>query len=453
MKKISLFLVTLCVALFFYSVNKSTHAEPLLQEKIHVVEEGDLNMWILSDPHFIAPELFDDGAAFSRMEATSAGKDLKHIPALMEALVWQANHQKPDLIIVTGDLTFNGEYQSMVGLAEYFRRIEEGGTQVSVIPGNHDIHSGWARKFIGEEMEVVEQVSPDDFKELFADYGYDLAISEDSHSLSYIIEPKRGYPFLMLDTNSYSDSKSTKAPPAEGQIRKETYTWLDDYFATQTDAPQTYVVSHHPQLNHSGKEGSQFSILDDEYGLEYFIEKGVQTSFAGHIHAQDITSAEVGDSTFYEIITGALSIYPNSVGTIKLSEDYLEYAHESLDVEGWAESTNQQSLALLEYKKTGHDFFKEDGESLAIQQMAEERWYDKQLSPDVKDFIGRMNVRYFSGEDYIEGNEAEVIQEITSHPGYQIIQENSTGFLKRYSNQLLQDQNLNDQVISIPHNN
>lgn len=446
-------MISICTILFFYSINKPTKAEPLLKEKTSLIEEGDLNTWIISDTHFLAAELFDEGAAFARMETTSAGKDLKHIPDLMEALVWQANLEKPDLLIITGDLTFNGEYQSMVGLADYFKRIEEGGTQVSVIPGNHDIHSGWARKFTGDVMEVVDQVSSEDFKEIFADYGYDLAISEDPHSLSYIIEPKKGHPFLMLDTNSYSESESTKAAPPEGQIRKETYTWLDEYFALQNSAIQTYVVSHHPQLNHSGNEGSQFSILDDEHGQEYFIENGIQTGFSGHIHAQDIASKEVGGSTFYEIVTGAFSIYPNSIGNVLLSDESLEYTHQSLDVEGWAKSTNQQNPALLEYKKTSHDFFKRDGESMAIQQMAEERWYDKKLSSDVKDFIGMMNIRYFSGQDYIEENEKEILQEITNHPGYQIIQENSTSFLKRYSNQLLQDHNLNDRAINIPHIN
>lgn len=240
MKRIFRALTVLLTGLFLFGLNNQKDEERTVQSIAPLVgKDENLKIWMVTDIHYLSPDLFDDGEAFARMKATSAGKDLEHVPDMMEALVWEAAKEQPDLLIVSGDLTFNGEYQSMVELAAFFERIEKNGTQVSVIPGNHDIHSGWARKFEGEEMAVVEQATPEDFQQIFADYGYDLAISKDPESLSYVMEPKAGFPFLMIDTNIYSETKSTKSPKTEGRIKEETYAWLDEYFALQQENLQT----------------------------------------------------------------------------------------------------------------------------------------------------------------------------------------------------------------------
>lgn len=450
MKRIFRALTVLLVGLFLFGLNNQKGEERAVQPIAPLVgKDENLNIWIVTDTHYLSPDLFDDGEAFARMQATSAGKDLEHVPDMMEALVWEAAKEQPDLLIVSGDLTFNGEYQSLVELAAFFERIEKNGTQVSVIPGNHDIHSGWARKFEGEEMAVVEQATPEDFQQIFADYGYDLAISKDPESLSYVMEPKAGFPFLMIDTNIYSETKSTKAPKTEGRIKEETYAWLDEYFALQEEHLQTIqLVGHHPLLNHTGRLGGGFILENAEDATDYFAGKGVQTSFAGHIHAQDISEATDREAPFYEVVTGALSIFPNAIGEITLTNEELAYQRKTLDIEGWAEVTGVEAPELLAYTQTSHDLFKRDGENLALQMMFEEQWHEEIYEEAVMDYVGKMNVRFFSGEDYVEDERS--LGEWTSHAGYQIIQQNSDNFLKKYTNQLLQDKNLDDRHIVIP---
>lgn len=185
-----------------------------------------------------------------------------------------------------------------------------------------------------------------------------------------------------------------------------------------------------------------------EDATDYFAEKGIQTSFAGHIHAQDISEATDLEAPFYEVVTGALSIFPNAIGEITLSNEELSYQRKSLDVEGWAEATGVEAPELLAYTQTSHALFKRDGENLALQMMFEEQWHEEIYEEAVMDYVGRMNVRFFSGEDYVEDERS--LGEWTSHAGYQIIQQNSDNFLKKYTNQLLQDKNLDDRHIVIP---
>lgn len=99
-------------------------------------------IWVITDPHYLSPELHDQDVAFQKMQNTAAGKDLVYSKERMEALVAQVESERPKVLIVSGDMTFNGEYQSFIELAEFFKHIEALGTTVLVEPGNHDIADG-----------------------------------------------------------------------------------------------------------------------------------------------------------------------------------------------------------------------------------------------------------------------------------------------------------------------
>ncbi len=66
-------------------------------------------IWIITDLHHLSQDLFDDGEAFSYIEKTAAGKDLRYGKERMEALVEQVGREHPSLLLVSGDLTLNGE--------------------------------------------------------------------------------------------------------------------------------------------------------------------------------------------------------------------------------------------------------------------------------------------------------------------------------------------------------
>jgi len=118
--------------------------------KNQVVEPG-FKLWVITDIHYISPSLYDDGEKFKFIIQTSAGKDIIYQEETLEALVYKAQREKPNVLVVSGDLTLNGEKQSAIELAVYFAEIEKTGTNVYVIPGNHDISDGWAKKYRAEK--------------------------------------------------------------------------------------------------------------------------------------------------------------------------------------------------------------------------------------------------------------------------------------------------------------
>lgn len=65
--------------------------------------------WVLSDTHLITTDLYESGEEFERIKLTSAGKELEYQEDSLRALVDLALEEKPTGIIITGDLTLNGE--------------------------------------------------------------------------------------------------------------------------------------------------------------------------------------------------------------------------------------------------------------------------------------------------------------------------------------------------------
>jgi len=88
------------------------------------------SFFIVSDPHYISKETYDNGKAFQDFLASGDGKMLNHTDELLDALIKDIRVENPDFLIITGDLTCNGTRQSHIELAEKLKTIEDIGTCV-----------------------------------------------------------------------------------------------------------------------------------------------------------------------------------------------------------------------------------------------------------------------------------------------------------------------------------
>ena len=105
------------------------------------------------------------------------GKLTNYVWEITDAAFEQAEMLKPDVIILSGDLTLNGEKESHKELAKKLEQVEKAGVQVVVIPGNHDINNPHAAVYFGEEKAETDPVTPEEFYNIYHMYGYDQAIS------------------------------------------------------------------------------------------------------------------------------------------------------------------------------------------------------------------------------------------------------------------------------------
>ena len=93
---------------------------------------------VIADPHVIPASLLQPGTAADEM-LSSVRKMLDLSESAFTALIDTALAYTPDLVLIPGDLTKDGEKASHEWMAEQLARLTSAGIPVLVIPGNHDI--------------------------------------------------------------------------------------------------------------------------------------------------------------------------------------------------------------------------------------------------------------------------------------------------------------------------
>ncbi|NWG13904.1 MAG: metallophosphoesterase [Acidobacteria bacterium] len=190
----------------------------------------DVRFAVLSDPHLMDPALWGEGAAIEAYLREDR-KLLRESSDILEEAVHLLKELPADLVLVPGDLTKDGERSSHLLMAERLRAIEAAGKKVFVICGNHDVLNREAFRYDGEARIPVDSVSPEEFAEIFAEFGYGEALNRDPASLSYVAEPLPGLQILALDGCLYREKPIDGHSPAGGRFSEATLHWIDAILA------------------------------------------------------------------------------------------------------------------------------------------------------------------------------------------------------------------------------
>jgi hypothetical protein len=281
---------------------------------------------VIADPHFYDSDLGTSGAAFEAYLAQDR-KMLRESEAILKSALRMIRAKRPDLVLISGDLTKDGERTSHEKFAAYLARLEAAGIQVLVCPGNHDINNPHAVAFDGESTTPVPTVTPAEFADIYDDYGYGEALERDPASLSYLAEPVEGLWVLSLDVAKYENNFADDYPETGGALRPETLSWVLEKLAeARTMGKQVIALQHHGITEHYTGQAFAFGdyVIDDWENLSQTLANaGLKMVFTGHYHANDITEtvSEEGLPTLYDIETGSLVTYPAPIRFLTLSED------------------------------------------------------------------------------------------------------------------------------------
>lgn len=407
-----------------------------------LANEEEVKIWVISDIHYLSPQLHDKtGSAIQHIRNTAAGKDIDYGPERMEALIASIQKEAPHYLIVTGDLSLNGEYESMQDLAQYFKRIEALGCQVLLIPGNHDISSGWARFFKGEDFIKSRQVLPQDFENIFADYGYNQAIEHDDTTLSYLYPLSDNTWAMMLDSNIYSNTTGTGSPKTNGRIKKETLTWIKTQLKkAKKDGIKVIPILHHNSLDHHQVLNKNYT-LDNAHDLRPILyQYQVELTLSGHIHTQHWAQIVEEDGKLTDLVTGAFSAAPSPIGKVHLSSDGdFSYQAQPLDLETWAKEIGSTDPHLLQYSHYMTNLFNEASRRFAFTEMIDGGWYheDDPIMEEVADYVALLNLHYFSGQPVTPKDLSMIphLQKVQT-----LVEQYGSPFFKTYLKQVLENQ-------------
>ena len=287
-----------------------------------------VTIMVATDPHFLAPSLTDGGEAFLSVVTHADGKYMKRIGEITDALFDRAAVERPAALILSGDLTFNGERESHEAFAAKCAALEEKGIDVLVLPGNHDLNRSDAARFEGDAVVPVGSVSAADFRELYAPFGYDEAWSADDHSLSYVYRLCDGLRLLFVDCNADAGSDTIPA---------ETFPWIEAQLQeAQAAGERVIAVSHQTVLQHNSRFADGFVITNRDRLLRLYRQYHVAVNLSGHMHIQHVRQ----EGRFTEIVTGALSVLDCPCGVLRLTGEGGDYtARSAVSAELQAEAT------------------------------------------------------------------------------------------------------------------
>lgn len=406
---------------------------------------GETPIFVATDIHYLAPELHDEGPAFQSMVQGGDGKDTSHCEELLEALEHEL--PKPSILLVTGDLTLNGEEASHRALARRFEAFRKAGIRVFVLPGNHDLDNPWASEYRGSARRRVGSVSAKRFREIYRDCGYGAALSKDGASLGYLVQLDRGTVALMLDSTEHELNLDQGYPSPGGRLSEATLGWIDQVMGEARRGGQNVIVAmHHSLIDHN-------SMLDEGYTLENaqelaaILQRHRQTyALSGHIHIQSIAKRSTALGDIFDIATGSLAVYPNNYGVLRLdkSSGQLLYETRRLDVAAWARAKGRADPYLRDYAKSSADYFGGFARRLADKfGMAD--GLSKAEKESFLDFMAELNLRFFAGTI-----DAPARQELLDSAGCRAAQKLRGTFLADYIESVLTQPALDNNRLSIP---
>ncbi len=278
----------------------------------------------LTDIH-VFPQEWAQGATYQKYIEDDP-KLLKESQEIFLTALEKVRSLKPDFLILSGDLTKDGEIASHEWLAQKLGELKDLGIPSYVIPGNHDLNNPDAVRYFDDRTERVPTASPEDFARIYAGHGYDKSLDRDAASLSYLVEPVPGLWLLALDSCVYENNFRDKVPYTGGRIRPQTLKWMENILLrAQGEGKAVIAMLHHPP-NEQWKNRERYM---KDFVLEHHREitrvltaYGVPLVFSGHTHSQDITLIRHEKGfPLYSVVTGSTVSYNNAFRLISLDAE------------------------------------------------------------------------------------------------------------------------------------
>lgn len=344
---------------------------------------------MLSDTHYISRRMLcdkDDKEVLLKISATEQ--------ALNQAA------EKFDTIIISGDLTDEGDRASHEDFIELLRSLKNRGKKIYVIFATHDFHHHrafvrkhgdtkaqfescpWEKPYFDpngvrykdyvkpeyrnrseEECtpKLVEACTPEELWDMYREFGRDSAISADEGSFSYCVDLDENTRCLMLNDifrneEALHDISATYTPSC--------FRWIKSMIdLAEKEGKFIFVCSHHPFMPSVPlhRLGTGVRNLRTPEAGHTLADMGINLAFTGHTHISCVNFLESEKGNLMcNVMTPSTCFYPPSYRKVELDGLNGRISYELEDVE-IPQGTNIDEPTLREhfYKLFYKDYFRE----------------------------------------------------------------------------------------------
>lgn len=230
-----------------------------------------------------------------------------------------AENDEVEFVLISGDIADNGRSipQEHYDVAAKFAAFEEKtGKQIYVTVGNHDA---------GYNSETT----PEDFKRIYADFGYDKALTISDDDCSYTADLGDKYRLISLDSCNHDAS-------TEDGMTAAKITWVKEQAQqAKKDGRYPILMMHHNLLDHLPLQrilSRNFIVKFHFTTADLLANWGIKLVFTGHEHCSDATSyTSTLGNVIYDFATTSLTMYPLQYRFFTLTDDEIKYEAKTVD--------------------------------------------------------------------------------------------------------------------------
>lgn len=254
---------------------------------------------VIADPHVLPQSIINQEENFDEyMKAQRKMLDLSE--PIWHALLDTALKYKPELVLIPGDLTRDGEAAAHDTVSDGLKRLQVAGIRTLVIPGNHDLPGdNWESLYPGTFENAIK----------------------DAESHSFAVEPLKGLTVIGIDGSDGNASIGT--------LSEATQAWIfEQADAAVAKGNMIIAMTHWQILEHFDQQGTlekscRFNNADEL--RDQLMHHGVHLVLTGHFHVNGITTFRdttgLTNDSLVEITTGSPITYPCPYRWLTLSED------------------------------------------------------------------------------------------------------------------------------------
>lgn len=300
-------------------------------------QDMNLRIAVMSDLHYLSPDMIADTEDFEHA-FNSDRKLLKESSSVLREMLERVRADKPDILLVSGDLTKDGEQECHAALAKQLQQLQQDvpGLKIYVINGNHDIRNYNAKNFNTADGKAVPatRTEPEDFKRIY-DFVYSdptviatftPAEGNKAGGLSYVARPVEGLTVIAMDTCRYSSDNTSIGDDeheTSGAISADLEKWvIEQTAAAKARGDLVIGLEHHGLVPHFDVQPTilpMYLVNGYERIAQEYADAGMSVVFTGHMHAVDIAAMTTkAGNTFYDIETGSALTYPCPVRFVDL---------------------------------------------------------------------------------------------------------------------------------------
>lgn len=278
-----------------------------------------LTVTVLSDIHHYSVKSGVSGKAYDIANAKSQKILSESGDVLRAAFDKIAEDKSNDIVLISGDITNNGELTAHEEVIEMLNGLKSKGKRVYVITATHDFRDGGVTDaYDGDNTVTTPTATREMLFDMYRSFGPDEAVAVHRDSMSYVVQLCDGYRLFALNDDRNLSGKSG--------FSDECFEWICKQAEDARKNNQFIIaMTHHPLIAPSPIYeliGKGDMLGDYDKRLYQLADIGVQFIFTGHTHIHNISfDQSERKNVIYDICTASPVGYPGAYRKVTFEPD------------------------------------------------------------------------------------------------------------------------------------